>query len=217
MSDRKASKAKYKPWIWPGRTPARPADFHAMTWREAETFVRELVERLPERIAELEKCIRSTRGYSRWRANLTRRSLEDLGPWLADVLYVRPLTAEERRPKLLKPLPKGITLADLPTNPTGEMPDVEFTDDSFSPLADVGFYLGEVLRKRNPAWHWCRSRARKEYFDCNQPILAFGVEERWGYMPFVLPRKVMKRMLTGLEGPRVFVRAFDELREDLEG
>jgi hypothetical protein len=214
---RSAPGQTYRPWIIPGKTPAFKVDFYEMHWRDVDVFVQEMTRRIPERISELERYIRNTRGFSQWQANFSRRSLEPIGLWLTRVLRTRPLTAEEKRPKLLKPLPKGITMSDLSgINATAGMPQIAFADDSRSVLVDVGLYFGETLRHKNPRWNWCRARARRTESGYNQPILAFGEDRRGGYEPFISPDSVAYRIVASAEPPNAFASLLDVYREDFE-
>jgi len=203
--------SSYRPWIIPGRTPAFAEDFYRMTWRQVDAFVSEMIRRIPERLGELERYVRSTDGFSGWRANYSVRSLAALGPWLHKVLRIRRLTARERRPKVIGKLPKGITVSDIPFGPG--WCDFAIVDKCRSVLVDTGLYVGEALRQRYSDSLWCRSTADSRDSEFHQPILAFGASSKGGYPPFSSPDVVASRIIGGQESADGFAKQFAVLLE----
>jgi hypothetical protein len=204
----------YRPWIVPGKTPAFSEDFYNMHWREVEAFVEEMKSRIPERLGELERYVRRTRGFGTWKANRTRKSLQPVGPWLLKVLTTRRLTRAERMPKILKPLPPPLTPKDVMV--PSFAPDFIISEECQGVLVDVGLYFGECLRKANPKWYWRRSTARRQYSDYNQPTLAFDRDTIGGYLPFSSPMTVASQIMDGDMPQTRFYDMFAEYRETFE-
>jgi hypothetical protein len=203
---------RYAPWIVPGRTPADQDDFDRMTRRKAESFVAEFIKRIPERIEQLSNFVASTRGFGSWRPAYSKSSLRPLGRWILRVVSRRPLRPEDGYPRILNPLPKGVTLRDLPV--MGDEPT--FTDDSFSPLVDVGIYIGECLRRKNPRWHWRRCGGGRANLRYNQPMLAYAEESEDGFTPFSIPFNAVAQMMEGEIGEDGLVQLLVTWRESYE-
>jgi hypothetical protein len=166
------SQAPYQRWIGTPGTPVTEADFHAMSTLEANRFVKELVRRVPERMEEVERYIRSTRGFSSWRADCSPDSLAPLGKWLAKVVKTRPLTEAERTPRVIGRLPKGISLTDIPVDSESL---VTVAEESMSELVDVGMYYGQTLVHRDRVWCWRRNRCTPSVLGYNQPVISYGL------------------------------------------
>jgi hypothetical protein len=162
---------QYQPWIGTTGTPVEPPDYHRMSDEEAEAFLREFVQRIPERISALEHFVRKTPRFSGWRADGSEESFRRLGPWAKQVVRIRPATRQDGRPVgLLSPrLSEKIVEAiqrDPPQLPWRYEEPVLAT----SVGTDVRIYTAQSLRLANPKLKWKRKRERRDMF-YNHPCL----------------------------------------------
>ena len=117
-------------------------------------------------------------------------------------------------PRILRPLPPGVTLKDVMLPSFG--PDYEISESCQGVLVDVGLYFGECLRKANEKWYWRRSTARRSDSDFNQPSLAFGRDTVGFYLPFSSPRTVASQIMDYEMPESRFYDLFGEVRAGVE-
>lgn len=155
----------YTPWRIPGKTPSGPFDFYAMTGEQADSYLRDFIESVPERIKQLEAFVASTEGFQSWRAGGSAESFEVLGHWVREIADRQPLSAEEG--EAIRKLQGDSQFAKEP------LPETRWDDLSLSVFADIGIYWCESLRRSNPQLRWDRRRAKNETGE-NQPVIVFG-------------------------------------------
>jgi len=193
-------KSTYTPWIQPGVTPVFYDDFWALSLVNARAFAREVEARAGERISELEKLVQSTRGFGPWRADLTAVSAEGLGRFVAKKLPRRPATADDTTWSF-GPLPPGVSADRIVELDAEDDPGVVLTELGESIAADVGIYLGEIIRLVHHCFRWsvCRRKtARSISAMHHQPIVSWlGMETDGFYGPFNVGRNVCLRIVEG--------------------
>lgn len=181
----------YTPWLDGVRSPEQ---YDAMHWREARAFLEAFVRRIPERVEALERLVRSSRGFSRWRADGSEESLKRLGAWVLRTLERRELSLEEKKAALwINPeLPEAIQ-RDLERRVLRE-PRWAFTPWSQAVLLDIGMHMGDLLHRahRTTRWIRCTSKHSREH---NHPLLGYG--KNWGFEPIGLPQRTAARMFEG--------------------
>jgi hypothetical protein len=121
------------------------------------------LEQIPERVAELEREVKTDSGFVTWRADNSSASLRALGHWFAGHVETRLRTTEEiAEIDAASPYP-------IPT------PNQELTNRTFSLAIDIGMYFGQTLRAQHPKLEWQQPLGSKKFVDYGQPVLAgFG-------------------------------------------
>lgn len=165
-----------------------------MHWRESQAFLGEFVRRIPERTAALERLVRSSEGFSRWRADGSEGSLKKLGAWVLRILERRELSSREKKAVLwINPqLPEAIQ-EDLERKVMEEQAWV-FTPWSLAVLLDIGMHMGDLLHKAHPTTRWIRCTSKHSH-EHNHPLLGYG--KNWGFEPIGLPQRTAARMFEG--------------------
>lgn len=192
----------YRPWLMPGRTPVSERDFAAMNPRDAEAFVQEFIGRIPERVEQLRQLVRSSSDLRAWEPDMTERSLKPLGGWLLQIVKLRKRRPTDQLGRIKNQLPVGLMEKDLPI----AQPTHEIVSSSYSPIMDVGIYVGEVIRAKDKRWVWHRCRSTPSVHGSNQPILTVGPKENYGYMPLLAARTVYAKILNGTAPEDEFAR-----------
>lgn len=138
--------------------PPFTLDFPKMSKPELRAYFDWFLAQIPGRIRELERAVRSSRRFSNWRANSSRRSLDPLGEWFIGQAKYRRLTAEEKAEDRAR---------HFPFDSSGE----DLTNRTFSLAMDIGMYLSEVMRKQHPQIQWFQILTPKKDADYGQPVL----------------------------------------------
>lgn len=182
-----------------------------MPWRQAERFARWFIESIPARLQSLESYIRSTPGFEHWRADGSRQSFVELGPWVLRTLERRIPTEEDIRamgdlavlnPNLPERIVRGIRQqpAEL---------QWAYVDQALarSLLVDIGTYTGESIRAQAPKCYWARCSDKNDV-DYNMPLLHWpdGIT---GYNPFRLPAITAARIVDGHADVDGFAKAYE--------
>jgi hypothetical protein len=139
--------------------PPFTLEFHKMSKDELRAYYRWFLEQIPERIPELEKAMRETPGYGRWRADATPASLDDFGKWFVSQVETRPRTADEEA-ELERESPYPI---DIEPN--------ELTNRTFSLGMDIAMYLSQVLLQNVSGLRWEHPLGSPKFVDYGQPVL----------------------------------------------
>jgi hypothetical protein len=132
---------------------------HEMPKQELQAYFSWFQNVLPQRIAELNKAVRSTPGFEAWEPNLTPKSLDLLGEWFIGQVATRPTTPEE-----IEELKSQLTFPI-------DIPEEELTNRTFSLAMDIGMYFGEVVRKNVARARWDQPLRNKKFVDYGQPVI----------------------------------------------
>ena len=139
--------------------PPFTLEFRTMPKDELRAYYRWFLERVPERIAELQKAVNETAGYESWRADGTPASLDALGRWFVAQVETRPRTEKELDEiKADLPYPIAVSPSDL-------------TNRTFSLAMDIGIYLSQVLMTNVPGLRWEHPLGSPNFVDYGQPVL----------------------------------------------
>lgn len=175
---RNVSQMTSEPWYMRGRAPSFD-EFEGLSTADAEAFVAEFIARIPLCVRSLEARVKATDGFERWRANYSPRSLDLLTKWVQVRLFMRPMTAAERRMgwQPLRPLPnwkrKALEQEPLPHKEV-------LTDRTIGILVEIGMYIGEMLRRESPLLVWTRNNdVRGARY--NEPFLMWRKD--YGFFP----------------------------------
>lgn len=184
--------SRYTPWIAPVTT-----DYDALSWRQADALLKEIVRRTPERIEALEAYVCSTPGYEDWRTDGSEGSLKPLGPWLLRVLKTRWLSRDEKHFEVLNPrlAPEA---AEIAAQNYLNTPVWEFTVESDAVLMDVSLYMATLLHRANPTTMWARCKSKNDY-SFNSPLLA--LIPNYGFGLVGQASKPASRMIDRVDGP----------------
>jgi hypothetical protein len=143
--------------------------FDEMSKQELKDYNAWFLNQIPERIAILEKAVRSTVGFADWRVDYSPESLDKLGAWFFERAEKRKRTKEEME-SIYENIPDR--LKDI------EIDDWELTNRTFSIAIDIGMYLSQVFLKNIPGLKWQhKTSGSKRWVDYGQPVLSgFGVQ-----------------------------------------
>jgi len=145
-------------------------DFENLTRKQATENLRAFVDRIPERMQQLEQVVGME--VPEWKADLSDASLPPLGEWYARHVEERPVTEKELAEYRAKMGSQWQLLADV---------KMELTKESYSYGIDIGIYVGECIRFRCPNAEWIVGPGPKSYVNYNMPALTgFGLDE---YVP----------------------------------
>ena len=133
--------------------------FGDMPKKELNCYLEWFCGVIPERLDELTKNVRETRGYEGWQPDGSLGSLDLLGRWFAEQVAVRPRSENEMKfleEKMKFPI---------------DLPREELTTLTLSLAMDVGMYLSRVFMKNNAQLKWEQPLGSKKFIDYGQPVL----------------------------------------------
>jgi hypothetical protein len=142
--------------------------FREMNRQEARAYYAWLMAQIPDRIATLERAVRSSPRSpdEHWTANQLPESFDSLGSWLADHITTEPIAAEfnRRRSEQLENIaPQYRAMFETPNS--------VLTDVTFSLIIDVGLYFGEALRSCSSQLAWQLWTKHKQDVDYQQSVI----------------------------------------------
>jgi hypothetical protein len=145
-------------------SPPFTLKFDEMSKQELNDYNTWFLNQIPERIAILEKAVRSTTGFADWRVDYSPESLDKLGAWFFKQAERRKRTKEEME-SICKNMPDRLKNI--------EVDDWELTNRTFSIAIDIGMYLSQVFLKNIPGLEWQhKTSGSKRWVDYGQPVLA---------------------------------------------
>ena len=149
---------------------------------EGQELLEWLIRNKDERIAVLEKAVKSTLSFEDWKADYKPASLKRLGEWFAGNIKTRPRSEEEIQVEVAKLQEQFKFLGK-------EIRETEVADSQTISIAyDIGIYFGEILRKKDAGTNWILIPSTK-YYDSNQPVLEI---ENDFFNPRIIERNIKK-------------------------
>ncbi|HLF06476.1 MAG TPA: hypothetical protein VI893_04785 [Thermoplasmata archaeon] len=122
-------------------TPVQPPfpldldlDLQGHSKQQLSEYAAWFAKSIPGRVAELARTVKETPGYEAWMPDITPRSLDKLGDWLAEQVKSRKMTKEA-----------SLTPGGLPDG------DTVLTSRTLSLLMDAAMYLSKVVLAEVPA------------------------------------------------------------------
>jgi hypothetical protein len=138
--------------------------FREMSAQELKDYFRWFHNAIPERIQELARAVRESKGFGHWQPDNNPNSLESLGDWFAGQIETRPRTDEE-----LQAVKRRSAFG---LDGSAE----ELTNRTFSLAMDIGMYIASVLLSQHRHLRWHQPLDDKKFVDYGQPVLiGFGV------------------------------------------
>jgi len=188
-------------WLAPVRL-----NYWGMTWQEAEVFIKLFRAKTTERIAALEKNVRSTPGFEDWHADFTAESRCRLGPWLLTVGKTTPVDPDDVHVEVFKPglSPETIACMEMVAK---EIVNLELTETTGAMAVDIGIYVGEAVRLEYPSVQWQRCKAKCDD-NHNYPLLELTTN--WGGNPIRLFCNFAMALLEGRFEAACFERIFGD-------
>lgn len=143
--------------------PPFTLQFREMPKKELKAYFDWFLSQIAQRIAGLEREVRTTASLANWNADKSPESLSALGGW-----FVRHVQTRQRTPEEIREI---TAVSSIPIS----IPNQELTNRTFSLAMDVGMYLAETLRAQHPKLEWRQFLEDKKFVDYGQPVLVgFG-------------------------------------------
>ncbi len=178
-----ASRMTYRPrWTDRDRPPFGMRPLWYASEEEGQAFFEEFVAAIPERVAMLECAVRSTKGFSRWRATFQRDTIEPLARWAVKVCERVPVEESVIIERIKETY--GDQWPVFYKSPqTHKYYEHEWTPWTSFVCIDAGIYLGEAVRHSRPdKWVWRRYAKARTACNYNHPVLTLMGEYVMGGM-----------------------------------
>lgn len=117
-------------------------DFNSKTIEQLKLYKTWFLNNKENRIGQLIRIVKSTKGFQNWIADFSPNSLKGLGDWLAINIETEVLSKDEYESKR-KETPEWI-----------EIPNWDLSLKSRSLLVDIGIYFGEVFINNHTGMYW---------------------------------------------------------------
>ena len=186
--------------------PIPPYPLYEMSKDEARQFFDWFQNQIPYRCEQLLRVVKSSKGFSSWKNDLSRESLVPLAHWFADNVKLRKKTQSEVD-EIYNSAPDWFRHV--------EVDDWTLTDRTYSYAFDLGIYFGEALKYSIGNVEWILKTNSPTSVDYHLPILR--QEGPLDCCPYHLMKVYAFSIARGSKGPEHFPVLFDIWYKTLTG